>query len=111
MSGALASIAITLDGDLGIGRDVVVTATATATDSDGRQAADAYKITFTYWSDFNLRGHTSTDAKALGKDGAASTLVIAVGPARQLHHPRNKRYKVVGVLAEVVEATAAAPAH
>ena len=41
MSGALANIVVTLDGDLGIGREVVVTATATATDSEGRPAADA----------------------------------------------------------------------
>ena len=40
MSGALANIAVTLDEDLGIGRELVVTATATATDSDGRPAAD-----------------------------------------------------------------------
>ena len=58
MSGALANIAVTLDGDLGIGREVVVTATATATDSDGRPAADKNMITFC-WSNFGLRGHAS----------------------------------------------------
>ena len=46
MSGALANITVTLDEDLGIGRELVVTATATATDSEGRQAADKNVITF-----------------------------------------------------------------
>ena len=46
MSGALSSIAVTLDGIWASAGTVVVTATAKATDSDGRQAADENVIKF-----------------------------------------------------------------
>ena len=105
MSGALSSIAIALDGDLGIGRDVVVTATATATDSDGRPAADAYVVSLIA-RPTAICEDTQVAAEAIGPDGAVSTLVIAVGASGNCI-VRATSGSVVGVLAEVVEATAA----